>query len=177
MTERLDLALVLTLLDDLVVLREIQADAVDAMPLVRRGRKALTLKDVSQVSTTVRANNLRPRNTKGAVLIPSHGAWEAVKVGRPPAARLELVVGLVQEGVAPGAGIDSCLGVVLVELAGSRRFSALLPQNTKLVYRFISFDLRVRNSDQCITFVENSTPLVVGALVGISHVGCLVGCR
>lgn len=102
------------------------------MTLVRRRIEPFPLEDVAQVSAAVAANDLGPHHAKGAILVPRHGPGNAVEVGRPAAARVELVRGVVQGRVAPGAGVDACGGVVLVELASAGRFCALLAEDAKL---------------------------------------------
>jgi hypothetical protein len=140
-------------LSRLVVRRKVQANAIDTVALIRGRGKALALEDVAQVAATVGADNLDAAHAEGPVLVSCNGSGEAVKVGRPAAARLEFVVGLVQRSVAPGTRVDALFGVVLVKLATAGSLGSLLPQDTKLFT------------------VEHSTPLIIGALVWIGHVG------
>ena len=81
----LSFGLVLRRLHWLVLGREVQADTVDAVPLVGRSGEPLTLKDVSEMTTAVGANNLSACHAKCAVLVPSHSSGDAVEVGRPAA--------------------------------------------------------------------------------------------
>lgn len=104
------------------------------MPLIRRRVKPFALEHMSQVSATVAAHDFGPDHAKRAVLVPCHGTWQAVKVGRPAAPGIELVRGLVQRGVAPGAGVDAGRGVVLVEFAGAGGFGALLAKDAELLF-------------------------------------------
>lgn len=108
------------------------------MPLVRRRREALSLEDMPQMTATVGAHNFRPDGAKASVLVPRHGAGDAVKVGRPAAARVELVRGLVKRRVASGTGVDALLWVVLVVLSGAGRFSSLFSEDSELCYGFVS---------------------------------------
>lgn len=117
---------------DRVIFVEIQADAVHAVPLVGRCAVSLALEDVSKMATTVAANNLRPRHAKRTIRVPRHRARDVVKIRWPSAAGLELVVGFVKWRVAAGTGVDAFVWVMLVVLSGTRRFRALLTQNTKL---------------------------------------------
>lgn len=103
-------------------------------------------------------------------------ARDAIKVGRPSAARLEFVIGLVEGLVAPSTSVDSLFRVVLVELSGSRRLSALFSQDAKLLCglmlvgnpEYLSFALTRRHQR---TFVEDGLPLGIRPLIRIRHVG------
>lgn len=103
------------------------------MTLVGRRRKALALEDVAEVAAAFGADDLGPEHSPGAILVPGDSARQAVEVGRPPTARLELVVGLVQRRIATSTAVHALGGVVLVILPGSRRLSALLPENSELL--------------------------------------------
>ena len=63
----------------------------------------------------------------------SHSAWDTVKVRRPPASRLEFVIGLVQWCLTACACVDALLGIVLVELSRARWLGALLPEDAELL--------------------------------------------
>lgn len=102
------------------------------MTLVSRGGEAFPLEDVAEVAAAVAADNLGAEHAEGAVLVAGDGSGDGVKVGGPAAARGELVRGLIEGGVAAGAGVDSGCGVVLVELAGAGRFGALFAEDAEL---------------------------------------------
>lgn len=102
------------------------------MSLIRRRRVSLALENVTQVSTTVRAHNLRPLHAKGAVRVPGHGARHGVKESRPAASRLELVLCSVQGCLAAGAGVDALGGSVLVVLTGEWSFGAFFSEDAEL---------------------------------------------
>ena len=104
------------------------------MPFIRRRVKPFSLEHVAQMAAAVAAHDLGPRHAKGAVLVPRHGAREAVKVGRPAAPRVELVRGLVQRRVAAGTGVHARRRVVLVELAGAGGFGALFAEDAELFW-------------------------------------------
>lgn len=123
----------LTLIHRLILGRKLEANAVDAVPLVGGGRVAFALEYVPEVAAAVGADDLDAGHAQRSVLVPGHGAGDAVEVGGPPAARRELVARLVQWGVAAGAGVDSRLGRVLVELAGARSLCALFTQDAELL--------------------------------------------
>lgn len=108
------------------------------MALVGRRGEALALEHMSKVATAVGAYNLRPRHAKRLVLMSGDGAGEAVKVGGPAAARLELVVGLVERRVAAGAGVYALFRVVLVKLATSRGLCSLFPKDAELLCESVS---------------------------------------
>lgn len=61
------------------------------------------------------------------------GARDAVEVGGPAAAALELVVRLVQRRVAAGARVDARVRVVLVVGAAAGRLRALFAEDAELV--------------------------------------------
>lgn len=61
------------------------------------------------------------------------GAGDAVKIRRPAAARLELVVGGVERRVAACAGVNAFVGVMLVKLSATRRLSSLFSEDTELL--------------------------------------------
>lgn len=85
------------------------------------------------MSATVGADNFRSRHTQSVILMSGDGAGNAVKVRRPAASRLELVVGLVKRSAAACAGVNAFLGVVLVKLSGTGGFSSLFSENTELL--------------------------------------------
>lgn len=112
--------------------REVERDAVDAVPLVGGRGKALALEDVAQVAAAVGAHDLGAHHAQAAVLVPLHRPRDAVEVGRPAAARRELVLRPVQRRAASRACVHPRLGVVLVVLAGARRLRALFAENAEL---------------------------------------------
>lgn len=85
------------------------------------------------MAATFGADNLGPEHPPGAILVPGDSARQAVEVGRPSTAGLELVVGLVQRRIATSTAIHALGGVVLVILPSSRRLSALLSENSELL--------------------------------------------
>jgi len=103
------------------------------VPLVGRRRVPFALEDVAQVAAAVGAHDLGARHAQGAVFVAGHGAWDAIEVGRPAAARLELVVGLVERGVAPGTVVDALVGEVLVVLSREGALGAFLPEHPELL--------------------------------------------
>lgn len=91
---------------------------------------------MAEVPPAVAAHDLGPGHAERAVLVPRHGARDAVEIGRPAAARVELVRGLVQRRMTAGAGVDARRGVVLVELAGAGGFGALFAEDAELFWDF-----------------------------------------
>lgn len=65
------------------------------MPLVGGSRITLPLEDVTQVTSTVRADDLGARHAPGSVCMTGDGARDIVKVCGPAATRLELLACLV----------------------------------------------------------------------------------
>jgi hypothetical protein len=102
------------------------------MPLIRRSGITLTLENMTQMATTIRAYDLRPLHTEVAIGMSFYGAWNAVKVGRPSTARLELLGGFVERGVAGSASVDTGLGHMLIISASEGGFGALLTEDTEL---------------------------------------------
>lgn len=85
------------------------------------------------MAAAVGAHNLGAKHAQRAVLVSGHSAGDAVKIGRPAAARLELLLGLVERCSAPGARVDAFLRVVLVESAGAGGLGTLFPQDAELL--------------------------------------------
>lgn len=112
---------------------KLEADTVDAVPLVGRGGVAFPLEDVTQMTTAVATDDLGPFHAETAVGVPGHGTGDAVKVGRPPATGLELVVGLVKGCVASGASVDTGGRHVFVVFSGKRCFGTLFAYDTELI--------------------------------------------
>lgn len=93
---------------------------------------ALALENVAQVAAAVGANDLNALHTQRVVDVALDGTGEAVKVGGPAAAGLELVRGLVERRLATGTAVDTGFGKVLVVLAGEGHLGALFTQNAEL---------------------------------------------
>jgi len=117
---------------------EVNRHTVDTVSLILRVTEPLALEDMSQVSPTVIANNLRPHHSKTGVRLLSHSARYGIPERGPPAARVELVVCLVEGRFATGALVDAGVGVVLVEFAGAGHFGAFLTEDAELLYRGVS---------------------------------------
>jgi hypothetical protein len=80
------------------------------------------------------------------------------------------VVGFVERSVAAGASVDALVGVVLVVFAGEWGFSALLSEDAKLFY-IVLVMIILRRKRWRRTFVEDGLPLIVGALIWVTHLG------
>ena len=104
------------------------------MPLIRRGIVSLALKHMTQMAATVPTHDLCSGHSKRVVGVALHGAWNTVKVRRPPAAGLELVVCFVERSVAARTGVDAVIRVVLIKFPGSRWFSTFLTEDAELIY-------------------------------------------
>lgn len=101
---------------------------------------------MSQVSTTVTAYDLGAFHAKRAVRVSSDGSRHRVEVRRPAATGLELVRGVVQWGIAAGAGICALGRLVLVVFAGECAFCALFAKDTELFLQFsVSCCMRYQN--------------------------------
>ena len=118
----------------LLVLRaEINGHAIHAVALVLRVAEALALENVSQVSSTVVANNLCPHHAQARVWPLAHSIWEGVPEGGPAAPGIKLVVCLVQRRIAASACVDTGVRVVLIEFARAGRLGAFLAEDAKLL--------------------------------------------
>lgn len=104
-----------------------------AMTLVSRSRIALSLEDVTKMTTTVGADNLGTLHAKGTVGVSGYSTRDGVEEGRPAAARLELVVGLVKRSFAASAGVDTLGGHVLVKVATVGCLGALFAEDAELL--------------------------------------------
>lgn len=117
------------------------------------GFKALALEYMAQVPPTRGAHNLRADSPAREVVLSRHCSWDSctqtvrsaqfvpcgltVEERRPPAPTVELGGALVERRVAPGAGVDTLPLEVLI-LAGTRKLSALLPQDAELIGRLVN---------------------------------------
>ena len=88
---------------------------------------------MSQMAPTVTAHNFRPGHAEGAVRVPRYSPGDAIEICRPSTARLELVRGFVERGIAGGAGVDAGGGHVLVVFPSVRRFGAFFAEDTELL--------------------------------------------
>lgn len=103
------------------------------MTLVSGSRISLSLEDVTEMATTVGADNLGTLHTKGAVGVSGHSTRNGIEESWPAAARLELVVGLVERSVAAGAGVDTLRGHVLVKVTAIGGLGALFTEDAELL--------------------------------------------
>lgn len=104
------------------------------MPLICWRGISFSLENMSQMSSTIRTNNLGSLHSESTIGMPGHSTWDVVEICWPPTARLELVVCLVEWCIAACAGVYSCLWGVFVIFASTWCFSALLSQDSKLFY-------------------------------------------
>ena len=100
-----------------ILCTKIDANAVHTMPFVLRVPEPLALENVSQMTSTVVAYDLRPHHAEARIWPLSHSARYGVPEGRPAASRVEFVVRFVERRVAGGAGVDAGGGVVLIVVA------------------------------------------------------------
>ena len=103
------------------------------MTLVGGGRVSLALEDVTEMTATVRADNLSALHTKSAVGVSGHSTRNGIEESRPAAARFELVVGLVERSFAASAGVYTLGGHVLVKVAAVGRLGALFAEDAELL--------------------------------------------
>jgi hypothetical protein len=101
--------------------------------LVSRSGVSLALEDVTEMATTVGADNLSTLHAEGAVGVSGYGTRDSIEEGRPAAARLELVVSLVERSLAASTGVDTLRGHVLVKVAAVGRLGALVTEDAELL--------------------------------------------
>ena len=82
---------------------------------------------------TITAHDLRPAHAQRPILMPRHRTRDAVKVRRPAAAGLELVLRGVQRRVAARAVVRAGAGRVLVVGACEGGFGRGLPEDAELL--------------------------------------------
>jgi hypothetical protein len=116
----------------LLLLVEPYAHAIDAMPLVRGRRIALTLEDVAEVAAAGGADDLGAVHAERAVGAAHDGARHGIEEGRPAAAAAELVRGAVQRRAAAGARVGALRGEVLVQGTREGGFGAAFAQDAEL---------------------------------------------
>ena len=85
-----------------------------------------------QVPPTIRTHDLCPREPEGAIIMPLHGAGDAIEVRGPPATGLELVRGSVEGRVTAGAGVHPAGRGVLVILSRAGGFGAFFAEDAEL---------------------------------------------
>lgn len=104
------------------------------MPLIRRRLIPLPFEHMPQMPSAVITHNLRPLHPERTVRKPLHSTRNRVKVCRPAAAGLELVVGFVEGRIAAGAGVDAVRRVVSVVGAGVRAFGVFFAEDAELFW-------------------------------------------
>lgn len=102
------------------------------MPLIRRSRIPLALENMPQVPPTVTAGNLRPLHAKRAIRMPGDSPRDGIKVSRPAAPGLELLVRRVEGCMAACAGVDALGWVVGVVFACSGPLGAFFAKDAEL---------------------------------------------
>lgn len=95
---------------DRIILRKLQADTVDAVPLIRRRIIPFSFEHMTKVATTVAANDFRSLHTEHIVCMSCNCARNRVEVCGPAAAGFEFVVGFVKGYVTAGASVDTRVG-------------------------------------------------------------------
>ena len=81
---------------------------------------------MSKMASTVGAHNLGSRHSERAISVTLHCTRYAVEIRWPSAARLKLVVRLVEWRITAGASVDTVVWLVLVVFTGSWWLSTLL---------------------------------------------------
>lgn len=81
---------------------------------------------------TVGTHDLRPRHAESTISVSRHCARDTIEICRPSASGLKLVRGVVQRGIAAGAGVGARGGHVFVIGPGVGGFRAFLTEDAKL---------------------------------------------
>jgi hypothetical protein len=118
------------------------------MSLICRSSVTFSLKDVTQMSTAVRAHNFCPFHTECSISVSGYCARDIIEVCGPSAARLELVGSFVERGVAASAGIDASIRHVLVIYTGAGSFGALLSEDAELLCQSCQLELCIKGGGE-----------------------------
>lgn len=89
---------------------------------------------MAEVTSTVAADDLGPLHAKCVVHMSRHGTGNRVKVGRPAAAGLELVISRIERRVTSGAVVHAFCRIVFIVLAGASTLGTLLAKDAELLY-------------------------------------------
>lgn len=117
-----------------LVLGKTQTDAVHTVTLISGGRISFTLEDMAEMTSTVIADDLGALHAKGIVHMSLHSTGNRIKVSGPATTGLELVIGCVKRRITPGAVVHALGRMVLIVLAGTGAFCALLTKNAELFW-------------------------------------------
>lgn len=104
------------------------------MTLICGSRVSLALKHMAEMTSAVGTDNLRSLHAKCAVHMSGHSTGDRIKVCRPTAARLELVVGGIKRGIAAGAVVNTFGRVMVIVFTSAGAFSSLLAEDSELFY-------------------------------------------
>jgi hypothetical protein len=80
---------------------------------------------MAKMTAAVGADDLSPLHTKSAIHVSGHSTGDGVKVCRPAAAGLELVVSRIERRVATCAVVNAFRRVVRIVFAGAGALSSL----------------------------------------------------
>jgi hypothetical protein len=128
--------------------------------LISGSRVSLALEDVTKMATTVGADNLGALHTEGAVGVSGHSTRHSIEESRPAAARLELVVGLVERSLAASTGVNTLRGHVLVKVAAVGRLGALVTEDAELLYYRGVSQLSPCHLRSSITYQDSTEPAI-----------------
>lgn len=115
------------------ILLEPQTHAIHTVSLIRRRRKPLALKDMTQMTSAVTAHDFRAFHPKRSISVSRHRTGNRIEVGGPTTAGFELMRRLVQRRITAGAAVDTLGGIVRIIFAGARTFGALFTENSELL--------------------------------------------
>jgi hypothetical protein len=101
--------------------------------LVGGSRITLALEDVTEMAATVGADNLSALHTESTVGVSGYSTRDGIEESGPSAARLELVVGLVERSLAAGTSVSTLRRHVLVKVAAVGRLGTLFAEDAELL--------------------------------------------
>lgn len=125
--------LITTLSRRTLILGEPQTDTIHTVPLISGSRVPFPFKDVTKVTPTVAANDLRPLHSQTAIHVSLDSSRDGVKVRRPAASGLEFVVCRVERSVAGRTVVYTLRRVVRIVLAGAGTFGSFLAEDAELL--------------------------------------------
>ena len=103
------------------------------MTLIGGGRVSFALENVTEMAATVGADNLSTLHAESAVGVSGHSTGHGIEESGPAAARLELVVGLVERSLTASTGVDTLRRHVLVKVAAVGGLGALFAKDAELL--------------------------------------------
>lgn len=157
---------------DWITLLELQRYTVDTMPLISGSWETLALEYMSQMPSTIAADDFCSLHAKRAVCVPRHCTRDCVEESWPSATRFELLIGGIKWCIACCAVVCAGSWVMLIVVAREWSFSALLADDTELLCCSVSISISTSVSCELnirLTRIQYGLPLAVALLYWIRH--------